>query len=223
MLKITVSPLDSRNNSIPNSTPFSVEMMMSSSTAPPPIYPPMEPRRPLEGTTAHLDALRPRHLASGGHHGMGRVDPGDEMPAPAGAFLVIRVALTELAKRGDIDRLQELMVVLAHDAAAAIEHIELHVFKRGCDLDRFDRVGFFGSRLEHAHLVDRARIPERHVGLGAEGLLEIHRDLVAGIRNAFGDLEHLAFEAGLLDRGRAAGATGVIGVPVDLQPCDGGG
>ena len=36
--------------------------------------------------------------------------------------------------------------------------------------------------------------------------------------NAFGDLEHLVIEAGLLDRGRAAAAAGVIGVPVDLEP-----
>jgi hypothetical protein len=35
MLKMTVNPLDSRNSSIPNKTPLSVEMTISSSTAHP--------------------------------------------------------------------------------------------------------------------------------------------------------------------------------------------
>ena len=35
---------------------------------------------------------------------------------------------------------------------------------------------------------------------------------------ALADLEHLMVQVGLLDRGRATGAAGIIGVPVHLQP-----
>ena len=48
-------------------------------------------------------------------------------------------------------------------------------------------------------------------------LFEILRRRIADVRDAFGDLEDLMIEVGLLDRGRTAGAAGIIGVPVDLQ------
>ena len=72
------------------------------------------------------------------------------------------------AERRDVDRLEELVVVLAHEALAAVEHLELHAFERERDLDRIDRLGLLGGRRQHPHFVDGARIEQADVVLGAE-------------------------------------------------------
>src|SRR6185437_12916947 len=164
-------------------------------------------------------SVRPLHFAGGRQNGLRGVDLGYQMPAPTRVFLVERVLrlVAHAAERGDIDRLEELVVVRTHKAFTAVENVELHALQRCGDLYRVERLGLLGGSLEHPHLVDRARIPERHILLGAEVFLEVHRRLVAGIRDAFGDLIDLMIEASLLDRGRPAGAAGIVGVPVNLE------
>src|SRR6202012_3021861 len=70
---------------------------------------------------------RSLHVAGGGKHGLWRVDFGHQMPAPAGVLLVERLLGGEGAERGDIDRLEELMVFLAHESFATIEDVKFHV------------------------------------------------------------------------------------------------
>src|SRR5262249_56503185 len=77
---------------------------------------------------------RTMHLAGGGKHRILGIDPGDGAPAPAGLLLVKWLLGTALAERDDVHRLEELMIVLAHEAFAAIEHVDLHVLQRQRDL-----------------------------------------------------------------------------------------
>src|SRR4051812_3531306 len=124
MLKITVRPLAIRNSSMPNRTPFSVDMTISSSTT---HYSPDKSRvHPNENRGERVApdrSVRPFHLAGGRQHGLGGVDLADQLPAPAGFFLVERFLLGAIAERGDVHRLEELVVVLAHHALAAVEHL----------------------------------------------------------------------------------------------------
>src|SRR4029079_5188042 len=156
MLKMTVRPLAIRNSSIPNRTPFSVEMTTSSSTT-------CTPRQMIclhpgksrgEAISRWRPLVRAVHLAGGGQYGLVGLDLGGELPAPARLFLVERLLLGALAERGDVHRLEELVVVLAHVALAAVEDFELHAFKGRRHLDRIERLGLFGRGREHPHLVD---------------------------------------------------------------------
>src|SRR5436190_2372976 len=138
MLKITVRPLAIRNSSIPNRTPFSVDMTTSSSTTRTPremsrLRPGQRPGR--SNSRARYQLVRAIHLAGGGQHGLAGFDLGSELPAPAGLFLVERLLLGPLAERGDIHRLEELVIVLAHVALAAVIDLELHAFEGRRHLD----------------------------------------------------------------------------------------
>src|SRR5947199_10545712 len=124
MLKMTVSPLAIRNSNIPNRTPLSVDMTISSSTTHRQDYethPPrdcsgrMSPRTPT--------SVRAFHLAGGRKHGRGCIDLGHQLPAPAGLLLVERFLFGALAERRNIDRLEELVIVFAHVTLAAVEHL----------------------------------------------------------------------------------------------------
>src|SRR5882757_10934365 len=166
MLKITVSPLAIKNSSMPNKTPLSVEMTISSSTNSPDNAVSLSPLpacgerstrivrcaagegdyprvracgespspRPSPRKRGEGEGLRPVHLAGGRQHGLRGVDLGNQFPAPAGLFLVERFLFGPLAERGDIHRLEELVIVLAHEALAAVIDVELHTFERHRDL-----------------------------------------------------------------------------------------
>src|SRR4051812_22393568 len=204
MLKITVSPLAIRNSSMPNSTPLSVEMTISSSTAhlhreltllPLPAcgersmhierctagegdYPRawrawrLPSPRPSPRKRGEGKRLRPVHLAGGRQRGLWRVDPGDQLPAPAGLLLVEGLLLGALAERSNIHGLEELVIVLPHHAFAAVVHIELHALERLGDLDRLERLRLVGSGSEHPHLVDGARIEQAEIVFRPERLFE---------------------------------------------------
>src|ERR1700753_3762205 len=158
MLKMTVSPLDSRNSSIPNRTPLSVEMTISSSTAHsqndwmdslerspvkrPASRPGQKSRREIRTGTGKACRSGPLHLAGGRQHRLRGVDLGHQVPAPTGTFLVERLLLLvgQGAERGDVDRLEELVVVLAHEGIAAVVGIDLHVLEGCRHFHRIDRV-----------------------------------------------------------------------------------
>src|SRR3954468_5290685 len=67
--------------------------------------------------------VRPVHLARCRQNGLRGVDLGDQLPAPAGLFLVERLLFGALAERGDIHRLEELVVVFPHGALATIVNV----------------------------------------------------------------------------------------------------
>src|SRR5215472_5235982 len=121
MLKISVRPLAIRNSSMPNCTPFKIEMMTSSSTG--------------------YQALRAWafHLADGRQNGVCGIDLGDHAPAPSGLFLIERLVCGEIAKGFDVHGLKELVVLGPHESIAAVEHVEFHAFKRYRDLAGLDR------------------------------------------------------------------------------------
>src|SRR5258708_18264991 len=145
MLKMTVSPLAIRNSSMPNNTPLSVDMTISSSTTHRQDQE-MRPPQDFSGRTIHRERSGPFHLAGGRKLGLRRIDLRNELPAPAGLLLVERFLFGALAERGNIDRLEELVIVLAHIALGAVEHLEIHTFER----------------LRHLH-------PGRRLGLAAAG------------------------------------------------------
>jgi hypothetical protein len=114
--------------------------------------------------------------------------------------------------------LEELMVVGAHRALAAVEHFELHALELGGDRLRLVRFGFRDGLGEHAHLVDGARIPQAEAGTWrGNRLLELLRIDSGAELLTPSWIAKTRCEVGLLDRGRPAGAAGVIGVPVNLQ------
>src|ERR1700724_2375951 len=115
MLKMTVRPLAIKNSNMPNSTPLSVEMTISSSTT---RTAGIKPPRNISGRLSYARerSVRPLHLAGGRKYGRGRIDLGNQLPAPAGLFLVERFLLGSVAERGNIDRLEELVIVLVHGA-----------------------------------------------------------------------------------------------------------
>ena len=68
-----------------------------------------------------------------------------DLPAPTGVLLVERLVLAVRSPNDrDVERLEELMIVLAHEALAAIEDVELHAFERRRDLDRIERLRLLG-------------------------------------------------------------------------------
>src|SRR5882672_9556375 len=195
MLKMSVSPLAIRNSSMPNSTPLSVEIKMSSSTS-------------FSAALRVSASARAIHLAARRQHRVGGVQPGDDAPAPAGLLLVERLLVAALAERGDIHGLEELVIVLAHEPLAAVEDLELHAFELGRDLRRLERFRLVDGRREHAHLVGDARIEQPDVVLGTKRPLEFLRGLMRDIRVPLGDLEYAVIDTALLDGGRPARSGG---------------
>ena len=164
MLKMTVSPLAIRNSSIPYSTPLRVDMTISSSTA----HRLGNKRRVRPGGSGRTA------YASNGYFGRSILQVVGSMvcavsilamsfqPQPVfsssnGSFSV------RFAERGYVHRLEELVIVLAHVALAAVEDFKLHAFERERDLDRIDRLGLVGGCRQHAHLVDGARVEQAEV------------------------------------------------------------
>src|SRR5271165_1718501 len=193
MLNTSVSPLASMKSSMPYRTPFSVENATISSIG----------RRPLRATDtifrAHArsepEILRlrpglasgPLQLAGGRKDRVLRLDGADELPAPAGAFLVELRAGVELAETTDIHGLEELVVVLAHEAVAAAEDPGLHTFELLGDRLGVVRLRFVRRLREHPHFVDRARIEQPDAFLGAERGLPFLRLRRGGVGYAFRD------------------------------------
>src|ERR1043166_6675745 len=101
--------------------------------------------RALEGSA------RPVHFAGGGQDSLRRVNLADALPAPPGLFLVERLVILELAERGDVHRLEELMIGLAHHALSAVVHVEFHALERGRDLYWIERLRLFRGQSEHSH------------------------------------------------------------------------
>src|SRR6266446_6056724 len=209
MLKMTVSPLAIKNSSMPKRTPLSVDMTISSSMTQrlrsesglrPGKYP-GRMKRALEGSAG------PFHLAGGRQDRFWSVNFPDAFPAPTGLFLLERFVILELAERRDVHRLEELVIVLPHEAFSAVIYVEFHALERGCDLYRIERLCLLRCKGEHPHLVHGARIKvARNVRVPRpKGLLKCLRRGVVDVREALGDLEDLIVQVGLLDRRRAAG------------------
>ncbi len=146
MLKITVSPLDNKNSSIPNRTPLSVEMTISSSTAPlaewldgpgktnvrvnGSLGTSMLWQNPVRNDARGLTRwpIRGRFMLQAVGSTVCAVSILDTRCQPQPVFFVVERLLGlvgQAAERGDVDRLEELVVVLAHEALAAIEHVKL--------------------------------------------------------------------------------------------------
>src|SRR6266436_9790875 len=171
-------------------------------------------KRGLEGSAG------PVHLAGGRQDRFWSVNFPDAYPAPTSLFLVERFVFLELTERRDVHRLEELMIVLPHEAFSAVVYVEFHTLKRGCDLYGIERLCLLRCKGEHPHFVHSARIKVgRNVRVPRpKGLLKCLRRGVVDVREALGDLEDLIVQVCLLDRRRAAGATCIIRVPVYLQP-----
>src|SRR5438046_1493086 len=141
MLKMTVSPLAIKNSSMPNRTPLSVDMTISSSTTHHLINNKGASAPKVlrgGGVNAHERSVRPFHLAGSWKHGLVDLDLGRRFPAPTGFLLVERFLVGALPERGDIHRLEKLVVVLAHGALAAVVDVELHAFERRRDFYGLD-------------------------------------------------------------------------------------
>src|ERR1700730_19172986 len=123
MLKMTVRPLAIRNSNMPNRTPLSVDMTISSSktlrrdkeTHPP-------PKVFRGGRVTRERSVRPFHLAGGRKHGRGRIDLRNELPAPPGLLLVERFLFGAITERGNIDRLEAMAMGPAHGAFGTLGH-----------------------------------------------------------------------------------------------------
>src|SRR5215831_19565342 len=155
MLKISVRPLAIRNSSMPNCTPFKIEMMTSSSTG--------------------YQALRAWafHLADGRQNGVCGIDLGDYAPAPSGLFLIERLVCCKFAERLDVHGLKELVIGGPHEPLTAVEHGHLHVLKLQGDLARIGRFRLLDRGDKHAHLIDDARIQQSDVVFRAQRLLDL--------------------------------------------------
>src|SRR5580658_5451191 len=105
--------------------------MMSSSTRQPPEDRLSPLRRILAGAAAGVSyrSARMRHLAGAGNHRVRGIDPRHRLPAPFGVLLVEELDRVARPEHRDIHRLEELMIVGAHEAFAAIEHGELHALE----------------------------------------------------------------------------------------------
>src|SRR6516225_10796570 len=92
--------------------------------------------------------VRPFHLAGGGEYGLIRVYLRGHPPTPSGLFFLERLLLGSLTERCDVHRLEELVIVLAHEALAAGIDIELHAFEREDDHQFFQPmyIASFGER-----------------------------------------------------------------------------
>src|SRR3954464_5189975 len=142
MLKMMVRPLAIKNSNMPNRTPLRVDMTISSSKAHRLRVRDAPAPKACSGRTsdARERSVRPFHFAGSWKHGLVGLDLGCCFPAPAGLLLVERFLVGALPERGDIHRLEKLVVVLAHGAFAAVVDVELHAFERCRDFYRLDRL-----------------------------------------------------------------------------------
>src|SRR4029077_12138247 len=170
-----------------------------------------------------VGSARPVHFAAGRQVGVLRGDLAGHLPAPSSALLVERLILANRTQFGDVHRLEELVILGAHETVAAVIDGDFHTVELGRDLDRVERLRFLRRFDEHADLVDGTRIEKGHVGLGAERFLELNSRRIELVRDAFADYVDAIRQVGLLDRRRPASTAGIIGVPVDLQSGIGGG
>src|SRR5258707_7731308 len=120
---------------------------------------------------AFTNSARMRHLAGRGDHGVGRVDLGCRLPAPTRLLLVEGLVCAARPEGSDVHGLEELMVVGAHEAVAAIEDGDLHALELLRDLLRVGRLCLLDRLHQHRHFVEGARIP---VGLAVELRSEEH-------------------------------------------------
>src|SRR5258708_37411036 len=109
-------------------------------------------KRALEGSAG------PVHLAGSGQDRFWSVNFPDAYPAPTGLFLLERFVFLELTERRDVHRLEELVIVLPHEAFSAVEHVEFHAFERSRDFYRIERLCLLRCKSEHSHLVHVARL-----------------------------------------------------------------
>ena len=94
---------------------------------------------------------------------MPRFDLRGQLPAPTGLLLVEWLLFGTFAERSDVHRLEELVIVLAHGAFAAVVDVKLHALERRGDFDRIERFGLFGCGRKHPHLIDGARIEQAEI------------------------------------------------------------
>src|SRR5262249_34775911 len=144
------------------------------------------------------------------------VQLGHRSPAPARLLLVEGLLSTPFAKRDDIHRLEELVVIPAHEALAAVEDFDLHALELEPYLVELGALRLVDCRRQHVHLTEGKRIEDRHPILVAKGLLGGLRGSMFNVGRTLLDGEYAMVEACLLYRGRAARASRIIGVPVDL-------
>jgi hypothetical protein len=97
------------------------------------------PDRPIRQRAQQL--ARPHHLEGGRQDRIFGVQFGHCPPAPARLLLVEGLPGTPFAKRDDLHRLEELVVILAHEALAAVEDFDLHALELE-DLSCWARVDF---------------------------------------------------------------------------------
>src|ERR1700676_1434431 len=109
-------------------------------------------KRALEGSA------RPVHLAGGRQDRLLSVNFPDAFPAPTGLFLVERFVILELAEGRDVYRLEELVIVLPHEAFSAVKYVEFHALEGGRDLYRIEGLCLLRCKREHPHFVHSARI-----------------------------------------------------------------
>jgi hypothetical protein len=118
---------------------------------------------------------RPVELAGRGQHRVLGLDRPNELPAPAGLFLVELRAGIKRAEARDVHVLEELVIIASHPRLAAVECLDLHIFEPCRNRTRLVRFRLPDRLGEHAHLIYDARVPEGIVDLGAELFLELLR------------------------------------------------
>src|SRR5215203_1289870 len=82
---------------------------------------------------------RPVELAGRGQHRVLGLHGPDELPAPAGLFLVELRAGIERAEARDVHVLEELVVIAPHPRLAAVECLDLHILEPCCNRTRLVR------------------------------------------------------------------------------------
>src|ERR1700722_20871627 len=91
-------------------------------------------------TAGPVWSARPVHLATRRKNSVLRVDLAGHLPAPAGILLVERLILADRTQVGDVHRLEELVMVGAHETVAAVIDGDFHAIELGGDLDRVERI-----------------------------------------------------------------------------------
>ena len=112
------------------------------------------------------------------------------LPAPAGFFFIEFRAGIKRAEAGDIHVLEELVVIFAHVAFAAVKGREFHAFELRRDSLRLVGIGFFNRLHQHAHFVYNARIPDRQAEFAAEFVFQLLCFRRRRVGNAFDNREH---------------------------------
>src|SRR6266478_10186455 len=103
-------------------------------------------KRALEGSAG------PFHLVGGRQDRFWSVNFPDAFPAPTGLFLLERFVILELAERRDVHRLEELVIVLPHEAFSAVIYVEFHALERGCDFFLFELLCRLPCNGLHPHM-----------------------------------------------------------------------